>query len=443
MSLAQVIDKVYDAIETGENIDFDKIEEGKFFVRRLMNDFCSFKDIIETSELSFDGRGWLQNNPLPVTVEILNREETPGEEVHIRKGYRNTIVIYYGICPELENFVNIILWPQSKTSNMAYRSIYDLVTKDSERERVIRFSKKYSLQLPNTIHPGNDNEIDTIDKPRHVYDWEFVPYLKETGDTILSHTSPLNFKKVYLDETRSLKSYVNLKVTVGRIENLGKEHIQILVPSFYRSWLSYRAKLLEFGGRADLQVGSLYHFLIMERLDENVEDVVIMASTASPADLLGHMLSMALYNLRIRRQRLRIITMGEYAQLYEKCLSIVNNFSRQEGLAGSHLWTPENIFHAYLSSFFRVVGDYIFYIPNNQFQMKDKILELYDERLSQNATSISEGGGLVFDEKGMKIDLRPHAKIFLLVKLMTRLKYLLTWNENRQYLFHRLFPSST
>lgn len=441
MTLAAVIDKVYDAIQSGESFDFDKIAEGKFFVRKLLNDFRSFKDMIDTCELSFDGRGWLQNNPLPVTVEIVNRQETPGEEVHIRSGFRNTIVIYYGICPELENFVNIILWPLSKTSNKAYRHIYDLVTTDAERKRVIRFSKKYGLQLPNTIHPGNDNEIDTIEKPHHVYDWEFVPYLKETGDTILSHTSPLNFKKVYLDETRSLKSYVNLKVTVGRIEALGKGHIQILVPSFYRSWLSYKAKFLEFGGKADWRVGSLYHFLIMERLDENVEDVVVGASPAGPVDLLGHLLSMALYNLRIRRQRLKIITVPEYAKLFDKCMSIVNNFSRGDGLVGSHLWTPENMFHGYLSSYFRIVHDYIFFVPNNQFQMKDNILELFDERLSKNATSLSEGGGLVFDEKGMKIDLRAHAKVFQLVKLMTRLKYLLTWNENRQYLSHRLFPT--
>lgn len=443
MSLADVIDSVYDAIESGESINFEKIEEGKSFVRKLLNDFRTFKGIVEGCDLSFDRRGWLQNNPLPVTVEILNREETPGEEVHIMKGFKSTVVIYYGICPELENFVNIILWPLSSTSKTAYRHIYNLVTTDAERKRVVRFSKKYGLQLPNTIHPGNDKEIDTIEKPRHVYDWEFVPYLKETADTILSHSSPLNFRKVYLDETRSLKSYVNLKVAIGRIEVLGKERIQILVPSFYGSWLNYNAKVLDFRGKESLEVGSLYHFLVMEKLGENVEDVVVMASNASPADLLGHMLSMVLYNLRVRRQRLRLVTLSEYSRLFEKCLSVVNNFCRQDGLAGSHLWTQENIFHAYLSSYFRIVHGHIFFVPNNQFQMNDNILELIDERLSKNAGSISEGGGLLFDEKGMKLDLRPYAKVFQLVKLMTRIKYLLTWNENRQYLSHKLFPSSS
>lgn len=443
MSLADVIDSIYDAIDSGESIDFEKIEEGKFFVRRLMNDFRSFKDIIANCDLSFDGRGWLQNNPLPVTVEILNREETPGEEVHIMKGFKSTIVVYYGICPELENFVSIILWPLSNTSKVAYRHIYDLVTTDTERKRVVRFSKKYGLQLPNTIHPGNDNEIDTIEKPRHVYDWESVPYLKETADTILSHSSPLNFKKVYIDETRSLKSYVNLKVIIGRIEALGKERIQVLVPSFYRSWLNYNAKLLDFRGKESLEVGSVYHFLIMEKLGENVEDVVVMASSASPADLLGHMLSMGLYNLRIRRQRLRLVTVSEYSRVFEKCMSVVNNFCRRDGLTGSHLWTPENIFHVYLSSYFRIIHDHIYFVPNNQFQMNDNILELFDELLSKNATSISERGGLIFDKKGMKIDLRPHAKVFQMVKLMTRLKFLLIWNENRQYLSHKLFPNSS
>lgn len=354
-------------------------------------------------------------------------------------GHENLVVVYYGVCLELENFITIVLWPKvSKTSNQAFNRIYDLITEDKRRDNVLKFGKGFDLELSNSIHPSRSVEISNIQKPRYIYDWEHVPFLKETGDTILSHNSPLNFRKVYLNETKLTKTYINIKTIIGRTLSFSNNQIEILIPSFFGTWKTYRAKVsIDVANkRSSSLLNTLNYFMILECINGNVEDVIKFVSPASPIDLIWHMLSFALYTLRLGSKRLCLLSFKEYEKLYKKCFIIIDNFCRAESVSYSNLWDPYNIFHTYLSPFFRLIDNEILFIPHNQTNLNDEILKIYDKCLLFGYDSINEVTKLSLAEKRL---IKPyHHNIYDFIRLFIDLKRLLVWNEEREYLYGRL-----
>jgi hypothetical protein len=440
VSLADSIDEAYESLQNNEEFDFTSIDEGKAFIGKLIFDFSNQNRLLMKHSLEQDRRGWLKNTPFPITVEILNRHETPGEEVHIRKGHMGFIVVYYGLCPELENFVSITLWPQSNTSKIAYKKIYTMVKNDTENKDVLKFNQNYGLQLPNSVRPYNDLELDTIPKPSHAYDWKLVPYIKDGGDSIKAHVSPLNFKKVYLDQIRHITSYVDVKTIIGRVVSINEKFVEILIPTLFGEWLSYRAKVSTEISELikNFEVGSLNHFLIMRQSSDNVDTVIKDIYPADPVDLTAHLLSYILYSFRINFNSLRLTSLEEYERLYQRCLSLTMKFCRREQTHNLPMINSKTIFEGYLSPFFRIIDGQIYAIPCNQYHLSNKILKMYDEHLNTNTEFLGSGQRLVFDEDGMMVKPQIHRKIFKFIRFFNEYNKLLKNNISKQYITAKL-----
>lgn len=440
MSLADSIDKAYESLQNNEEFDFTSIDEGKAFIRKLIFDFSNQNRLLMKHSLKQDRRGWLKNTPFPITIEILNRHETPGEEVHIRKGHMGFIVVYYGLCPELENFVSITLWPQSNTSKIAYKKIYMIVKNDTENKDVLKFSQNYGLQLPNSVRPYNDLELDTIPKPSHAYDWKLAPYVKDGGDSIKAHVSPLNFKKVYLDQIRHITSYVDVKTIIGRIVSINDKFIEILIPTLFGKWLNYRAKVSTEISDLIKNFGtcSLNHFLIMRQSSDNVDTVIKDIYPAGPVDLIAHLLAYILYSFRINFNSLRLISLEEYERLYQRCVSLTMKFCRREQNQSSPMINSKMVFEGYLSHYFRIIDDYIYTIPCNQYHLSNKILKMYDDNLCTNTDFMGSGPRLIFDEDGMMIKPQTYRRIFKFIRFFNEYNRLLKNNESRKYITAKL-----
>jgi len=440
VSLADSIDEAYESLQNNEKFDFARISEGRAFIGKLISDFSIQNSLLIKYNLEQDKRGWLKNTPFPITIEILNRHETPGEEVHIRKGYMGFIVVYYGICPELENFVSITLWPQSNTSKIAYKKIYTMVKNDIENKDVMKFNQNYGLQLPNSVRPYNDLKLDTVPKPSHAYDWKLVPYLKEGGDSIKAHVSPLNFKKVYLDQIRHITSYVDVKTIIGRIVSINDKFVEILIPTLFGEWLSYRAKVsMEITDLTkNFGVGSLNNFLIMRQSSDNVDTVIKDIYPAGPVDLIAHLLAYILYSFRINFNSLRLISLEEYERLYQRCVSLTMKFCRREQGQSSPMINSKMVFEGYLSPYFRIIDNYIYAIPCNQYYLSNKILKMYDDYLLTNTDFMGSGPRLIFDEDGMMIKPQTHRRIFKFIRFFNEFNRLLKNNESRKYITAKL-----
>src|SRR5918996_2237135 len=121
--LSNIVDKIYKSVENNEKFVIPHLEEGSGFVRRLAEDIKKCDNIVRSNFLDRNKIGWITNVPFPITVEVINRNPQilPGQHVHVMMGHESFVIVYYGVCLELENFITVVLWPKvSKTSNQAF-----------------------------------------------------------------------------------------------------------------------------------------------------------------------------------------------------------------------------------------------------------------------------------------------------------------------------------
>ncbi len=185
----------------------DQINEGHMYIIRLFKDKNNYERLkhgrIFDGHIINDKRGWLSAHSFPITLEILNKERIPGHAVHIPSmgGSKSDLLVYHAISPELENFVSLVVWLNSKSSKNAWNKILELIEKQ-DNSKVLQFSEKCGIELPNTIHPGHDQNSKLVEKANYdsLYDWRFSYYLFDDGFTINSFNSPLNYRRVFLDE---------------------------------------------------------------------------------------------------------------------------------------------------------------------------------------------------------------------------------------------------
>jgi len=438
MSLSIIIDKVYEKFKSEEFYEPRDLKSGRLFITRLQKDLILMRKLLDDHDLEIDKRGWLVDEIFPITVDIINREKAPGNRVYVGHGHIQICVVYYGICPELSNFVTIVLWPkESDSSRRTYKKIYDLIEQDKDRRKVILFRKKYGLFPPNELHPFWDKEIDSIDKPKAVYEWKYCPYLKEVGDTITSHKSPVNFRKIFIKEDgRRFSRYVNFKVTIGRILGIRKDEVKILIPSLFSKNRVYVTKIAP-SIYPKMEKQRTYYFLISERAEENVESYVEDFAPAEPVDVLAFLLSFSLYILHLGFFRLRVASEITFKRLFDYCVSKTTKFCRTLN-ASCKLWTPKNILISFLSPFFRMIGGNLFYVPYFLINLEDETLELFDQRLLQRKATLKVDVGLLFDKKGMLLNLKKLNPLYEQLRFFMELKKFIWWSEDHYRLYKNL-----
>lgn len=437
MSLNTIIDEVYERFLSGEFYEPEGLKSGRLFITKLQKDLILMKEMLNDYGLEVDKRGWLADEIFPITVDIINREKTPGSKVYVGRGRTQICVVYYGICPELGNFVAVVLWPQeSDSSRTTYKRIYDLIEQDKDQSKVIRFRRKYGLFPPNELHPFWDKEIVSIDKPKAVYDWRYCPYLKETGDTITSHKSPINFRKIFIEEEgRRVPVYVNFKVTIGSVLGIRKDEVKLLIPSLFSKDRIYIARITP-NIYPQLKKQHTYYFLISERAKENIESYVQECTPAYPVDILAFLISFSLYILHLGSLRLFVASEEAFKTLFDYCVFKTAKFCRTLD-SSSILWTPKNILISFLSPFFRMIEANLFYVPYFLIDLKDEVLKLFDQRLLQKEMTLKHVG-LLFDEKGMLLPLKELNPLYEQLYFFMNLKKFIWWSGNHQRAYENL-----
>jgi len=437
MGLTSWIDKIYEE----KNISTSEITSGKRFILKLIEDIGNLEYIISKYELEVDKNGWIRGSKLfPLTVEIINREEAPGKEVYTKSGPR-VCVTYYGICPELENFVSIILWPEeSLTSKNTYKKIYGLIKEDHQRRKVLRFSEMFSVELPNKIHPYRDTSVDTINKPKAVYDWSCTPYIKEVGETIFSHKSPICFSKVFLESISELESrYILLKSTVGCIIKKRKNEVTLAIP--YLKPTKFRANRCTFKYKPTLKdkikERKLLNFLIIEKTNGNIQREIYEISPASFSESVAHLLLFDLYNTYLQLERLRVCSDDEYDKKFSTYTSNMEKFCIEYKIPieNPQLCTPDLIYEAYLKPFFKRIEKCIYYSPRFLSEISDENLLLADKTLAKYKSYKKKWDESDYGGPGWRDGFVVSHDVYRLLKLIIELRKFLTWDESYYKLF--------
>jgi hypothetical protein len=436
LGIAERIGDLIDALERGE--DF-RIEDGEGFVflRRLKQDFVNMANLLKDYGLALDKRRWLADNMFPLTINVVNREEAPGARVYVpRSATEQICVVYYGICPELENFVTITLWPgESASSKRTYQQIHSLVTSSDYESKVIAFSGNYGLALPNELHPKVDRSVEVKPRLAGVYDWEFAPYLKDFGDTITSHRSPLNFRMLFDSDSGQRKPvYCNLKTTTGTVLELRKEEAKFLIPSLREPDFSYvtRVSIDVFKTIRSNERNPSFHLLIKEKVESNITRYVIDARPSSSSDLVGSLVSYCIYLMFLAERRLRLFSYAEYKKLYELCARKAYRFYRGQMDNSTQLLTPEFVRAAYMPQATRLIKDGVYYVPAFLSRVPDEILELFDSRLAKMEQTLFDHR-LVFDERGMRIDVSEFAAEFTKLRFHIAIRQMLFWSPKHRH----------
>lgn len=441
------------------------------FIWELINDQSKINETRENFIIHPNALGIPGTDLFPITIDVINREEMPGGwKWH---GYNEALcVVYYGICPELENFVSLILWPHESAnpeyinaSRKAYQKIYDLVINDPQHQKVIFLSGNYRLSLPNEIRPYK-SEISSISKPKAVYDWLYAPYLKEVSETILSHKSPLNFTRIFLREPNNVlvTKYVNFKTTVGKfIEKRASTAkfglIQIkkyiicdkckssfwLEENVLDNWLcdrcnnkvyktiypKYEIKIHHsiLSKFSSIEKGNLVALLIGETINEKPQPVLMDIEKIKSIDVFSHIILYKLYNIFLDKKRLLLMSLDEFKDLFNKYLRITANFCR--GLDYSIGFGIDTFFEFHLSYFFKKIDENIFYVPSILSKPNSQDIKLFDSRLREDKENLFDTQ-LVFDEKGnIRRDVEKLQRKYDLLRFLIKMK-LLIYRELKQ-----------
>jgi len=377
----------------------EKTEQGHSFFKHWIKDRRNFQEL--KSNPVFHGHitdskwGWLESHNFNITLEILNKVLTPGGEVAIQAfgGKKKDLLVYYALCPELENFVSLIVWIDTKSSMNAWKKIADLVT-EKDNQKVLQFSNKCGILLPNRIHPSHDQDATLVTKEFYesLYDWRFAHYLFDDGKTIISHNSPLNFRRVVLNEWDTKKSIVGIRTTIGRLNTIKKDSIDVSIPCISGPPRTRSFKIDNKLKDESLKENSLYYFQIFKIAGaENIETHVRAVSEASSVDIVGIFLAYSAYLLHLGNMRLNILTAKKFEKLfnlyYDQSARFCNH-NNDELDAMNHLdW--KTVQFGFTNSFTKWIGSDLYVIPPllNRFlskfesETKDAIIQKFDQSL--------------------------------------------------------------
>lgn len=389
-----------------EKISFEKLEgilenmeQGHSFFKHWIGDRRNFQKLksnpVFHGHITDSNWGWFESHDFPITLEILNKVLTPGGEVsiHAAGGEKKDLLVYYALCPELENFVSLIVWIDSKSSMNVWEKISNLVI-EKDNQKVLQFSKKCGILLPNKIHPSHDQDASLVTKEffESLYDWRFAHYIFDDGVSIIAHNSPLNFRRMILDEWDKKETLTEIRTTIGRLISIEKNSVEVSIPCLSGAPITRTFRINNKLKDESLQKNSLYYFQIFKIAGaENIEIHVKAISKASPVDIIGMFLAYSIYLLYLGNMRLKVLTAEKFEKLfnlyYDQAAKFCNR-NNDELDAMNHLdW--KTVQFGFTNSFTKWIGSDLYVIPPllNRFlskfesETKDAIIQKFDQSL--------------------------------------------------------------
>lgn len=283
----KLIDQIYkgnDDISWNELSDYQNA-----FIRSLIKDLHEVRTLFNND---LRKKGGLNGKELPVSIKIINKnDESPAQETFT--GFDNRwVVVYFGISPELENFVSIAMWPsQSESSRNLYKEIHDNL---KELRKTIKLEGSYYLFPPNEIRPQRVNNIKAVKDEDKYYDWHHFPFLKDTGDTLEAPISAINYNRVLLrNEKQELyEDYVTLRVVVASVIEIRGNQVIVKIPFFKgnRHPFTFNINI-----NTHIEKDNLYYFLLIYKAGERIPYVYLYRKI-NKLGALAHTISWVLYN---------------------------------------------------------------------------------------------------------------------------------------------------
>lgn len=333
------------------------------FIRSLIKDLHEVRNLFKND---LGQKGGMNGKELPISIKIINKnDESPAQETFT--GFDNRwVVVYFGISPELENFVSIAMWPsQSESSRNLYKKIHDNL---KEHGKTINLEGSYYLYPPNEIRPQRVNNITAVKDEDKYYDWHHFPFLKDTGETLEAPISAINYNRVLLrNEKQELyEDYVTLRVVIASVIEMRGNQVKVKMPFFKRR---PHAFTFNINNNTKLEKNNLYYFLVMYRAGDVLPQVYLYRKI-NKLGALAHTISWELYN------QFLATSSGEEYKKYLASKNIPKFLKTENVMAICSLEEFEDIFEEHeriINSVFRNVNS----AQNSQLNKFDYITKNY------------------------------------------------------------------
>ena len=228
-----------------------------------------------------------------------------------------------------------------------------------------------------------------------LYDWRFAHYLFDDAKTIVSHNSPLNFRRMILNEWDKNESLAEIRTTIGRLIKINRDSIDISIPSIVGRPIT-RSFKIDNNLKQKLEDNSLYYFQIFKIAGHNnIETHVRDISNASSIDIIGMFLASSVYLLHLGNIRLNVLDDIKFEKLFKLYYDQTARFcsrNNDELDAMNHLdW--KQIQFGFTNSFTRWIGSDLYVISPllNRFlskfdaEIQDTIVTKFDISLVNKA----------------------------------------------------------
>ena len=422
----------------------DSLDEGHKFIIKLIQDKKNFETLrtgkIFDRNIDNNKKGYLSSHNFPITLEILNRELLPGGKVHVPvMGSEAPRLVYHAVCPELENFTSLIIWLYSKSSKIAWNHIADLVEEDETK--VLQFSEKCGIELPNIIHPNSDRDSKLVHKTLYesLYNWRYAYYLFDDGYTIMSQNSPINFRRLILNEQTKEEAFVGIRTTIGRVSSIKSHTIEAWTPCLNEKPRKWEWDLPKKFDKSKLKQNQLYFFQLFKKTGEkNIETFVRTVEIADPIDIIHMFLAQSLYLLYLGNERLKLLSTLQFEKLFKTFFEQTKKFvlrSREE------LDILENTDWKFIQN--RITNDFTKWIDGELYfeppllrrsitdytlPQKELIIKQFDKSLSTFSHNCFER--IPYDEKGNRLfssrkEMSKFDKIYDFIHFLLRSKRLI------------------
>lgn len=416
-NLPDTIDKIHDIFETyGDSIPNDVKEKifdtrsGTVFIRTLYKHLCFLQDFKNKDSFVFvtqqDKRGWLINIPTSLTLSIINKEMAPGNEFYVRSGVSNRgLVVYYGLCPELENFVSLVLWIDTKSSRDTWKAIRELIVdekteKNNNRFGLLHLSDNIGLKLPNEIHPFKSEipQVTMEDTQSKKFDWKYAHYLYDDGSTVTEHVSPVNYRKVFVSQLTREVNYIDIRTTIGHIRTITRNEIEVSIPSLLgQDFNKFVCSVYPTVDKIYLRKDCLLFLQLLRKMDENVRVYLREVSQAISSDLVFNFISQSIYIGYLGLSRLKIMSRENFGLLCSLAIRKVRTFCENSGIENqdSENLDEKVIFTQALSKYCIWIDDYLYYVPQTVINIVRRYLfetnnKLQNPKMSDNNTINSD-----------------------------------------------------
>lgn len=273
--------------------------------------------------------------------------------------------IFTALCPELESFVSLNLWFNNEENKKENIELYKRLKNYKENNisnNILKLDGNYRITkdcLGRILK--YHGKLSFEDKQLNFYNWEDVPFLKNSGEVFLYFKSPLFLSNENSEDSEIKEEEVfYFTMLFKKFDKVDDNEIMLEILNItdkYKKLIKFKKYNEKELNDDNLRLG-LFKEIIIKKSNEYIREFEIVDFTEElkGEDILSHYLNLKLYYNFLLKNDLCICSKNEFDNLCNKEINYIK----------FHLKKDVNVNCFFLERYmknFRIIENRIYYIP--------------------------------------------------------------------------------